>query len=85
MKSWWITFTGRGPGCVEAETHEVAMELAKTATQDKPLGASIIPHPAEPRINHYEYPDGKVSPSFCCTPQRCVGRTACPFQPACTE
>lgn len=79
---YWVKFKGSAPGCVEAEDAESAMAAVSHLS---PVSAERIPYPAEPRLvvdKSGRY--GKI-PSFCYRPERCAGRSSCPFAPSCTS
>lgn len=85
MRPYWIRFTGRISGCVEAVNAKAAMKIAAKATGAEPVGADRIPYPAEPRINVFKYPEHGACPSLCYSPERCRGKTSCPKSYACSE
>lgn len=68
MHAYWITFDGRGPGCVEAESPERARELAAEITGKAVTACDVLPYPANPRLNKHEHKDYGVCPSFCYRP-----------------
>ncbi len=85
MQSWWLTFSGHPPGCVEAPTEAEAGAVAAPATGHRPVSVRRLPYPAYPRINMHEDPATGVCPSFCRQPEECAGRSACPRRPSCID
>jgi len=85
MNAFWVKFSDRNPGCVEADSLEEAMKIAAVKTGCHPVGGDRLPYPAHPRINQHDYPDFGPIPSFCFRPEECKGRGACPQSYACTE
>lgn len=87
MYAFWIEHRdGAGnwqPGfTIEARSEMQALGSACAQLPSaQAVTATVIPHPAGP--NRSPRPSG--CPSFCTSPGRCKGRTACPNRPACTE
>lgn len=85
MKSFWLKFNERGPGCVEAKNEQAAAAIAKEITGFDASSVQDLPYPANPRINkHIDLKYGEC-PSFCFAPNQCAGRTSCPQRYSCTE
>lgn len=84
MNAYWVKFSGRGAGCVEAESEDKAKEIAKTETGFDVVSVKQIPYPANPRINKHVDPQYGACPSFCFKPEQCCG-TCCPQRYSCTE
>lgn len=87
-KTWWVTFTKTSARCFEGEPDDVEAR-AKAVGEIKTI-RSLLPYPADPRVQPYrtrDYGDGKQTacPSFCYSPSQCQGRTACPKNYACLE
>jgi hypothetical protein len=86
---FWIKFSTGSPACVEAKDETEAKTLAAELGKREVVSATILPYPAEPRLNKHEhtFTDGSkdVCLSFCYTPEQCKGRTACPKNYSCTE
>ena len=85
MNSYWVTFKNREGGCVEADSHESAKAIAMAVTGAEPVDASIIPYPADPRLNVLNYSKSGPIPSTCYTPLQCIGFIACPKPKACND
>lgn len=89
ISAFWVTFNGRGPGCVEATDPEAAKMKGLALTGCEPTDANILPYPTEPRLNKHVFTDstGKAysCPSLCFAPRQCVGKTACPQRYSCSE
>jgi hypothetical protein len=85
MQSYWIKFSGHKSGCVDATTEESAKKIAKTATGHDAISCTILPYPANPRINKHVDPKYGICPSFCFKPEQCAGNTSCPQRYSCTE
>ena len=86
IESYRVDFTDHTAGCVEVDEgagetlEQVLREMGREA-----VSSYTTPYPSEPRLRvvlHEKY--GKC-PSFCYTPGRCKGLTACPNSPACTS
>jgi hypothetical protein len=74
MEYYWIEFSDRGRGCIDAKSKEEALELAaKHGSDAKIMGT--LPYPASPRLEQQN-----ACPNFCYTPNECVGRKCCPKQ-----
>jgi hypothetical protein len=80
--AYWVHFADGRRACVERpegdERHvnEFAAELAGSRVVE----FWSLPYPAEPRLNRVG-----TCPSFCFTPERCKGRSACPREHACDD
>ena len=85
MRSFWLTFSERGAGCVEAESEVKAAAIAKQITGFDATSVKDLPYPAKPRINEYVDPKYGVCPSFCFKPAECCGNTSCPQRYSCVE
>lgn len=85
MPPFWLTFEGRGPGCVEAENAEEAKRIAKELTGCEVLTCQCLPYPASPRINEWKHPKHGVTPPFCYRPSQCAGRGSCPQSHSCVD
>lgn len=83
--AWWVAFSSGKNACVEADTDAAAIALASELTGREALTATILPYPAQPRLNSVPWPNGIITPSFCYRPDQCKGRTACPQRYSCTE
>jgi hypothetical protein len=68
------------PFCVEAPPGVDPLGKALAVSRATKFDIFTLPHPASPNLA--PSPD---SISFCTTPTRCAGCTACPNRPACTE
>lgn len=77
MTAFWVTFTSRGPVCVEAS------DILSARREASAVGAvedvRVLPYPGEPRLNP------STVPAFCHSPALCAGRSACPKNRACSE
>lgn len=86
---FWIKFATGSAACVEAKDEAAAKTLAAELGKREVVSATILPYPADPRLNKHEHEltDGSKSscPSFCYSPEQCKGRTACPKSYACSE
>ena len=78
MSPYWITFTDKPAGCIEAKSKAEALELAKTLGQ--PEFAQELPYPGNPRLNK-----ATDCPSFCYSPAACAGKSCCPKRPSCVD
>lgn len=85
MNSYWLTFEGRKPACVEAGDEESAAISGFSLTGAKVLTCKVLPYPALPRLNPYKDPQYGVCPAFCYTPEKCAGFTSCPGSYSCTD
>lgn len=89
MTAYWIEFKDRPSGCVEADDETTALIAARLETSNKPVKATRIPYPAEPRIvkklNKTEHYGDFYTPSFCSSPEKCKGHSCCPKSYSCTE
>lgn len=78
---WWITFSDRKPACVYGGTEAEARALAaKSGTV-----VSVLPYPADPRLDDRAGWGEGQCPSFCHDPNNCAGRTSCPNRRSCVE
>jgi len=75
---YWVKFSDRKPGCIEAATKDDAMLLAEEF--GKPISAEILPYPASPQLG-----PTYGCPAFCWKPEECKGRTSCPRRFACSD
>jgi hypothetical protein len=85
MQAYWLTFEGRGPGCVQAEGEYDAKVIGTHVTGCEVKKIEILPYPATPRLSSYKHPKYGECPSFCMEPEVCKGRTSCPQRHSCTE
>jgi hypothetical protein len=85
MKSYWVKFEGAKSGCVEAESDYDAKLIANHVTKCQVKSVVILPYPAEPRLSAYAHPVHGMTPSFCCSPEKCAGKTSCPSNYSCTN
>lgn len=89
MTAYWVKFSDRRPGCVEADDKNAAMIAARIETKAHPISAESLPYPAEPRIVHKLYTDPSGHkyriPSFCLHPEKCKGSSCCPRNYSCVE
>lgn len=83
MTPFWLTFTNRVSGCVEAPTKDEARTIGSTFGDV--ASCDELPYPANPRLNTHVDPKFGECPSFCWTPTACVGRRSCPASHSCTE
>jgi len=83
MPAYWITFEDEEEhpdGCIKAKDWQTAEQLAKNIA---PIHKMLwLPYPAHPIVDD-DWTDG--CPAFCHQPQVCKGKTACPYDPACSE
>ncbi len=78
MEAWWIIFSdGKTSRCFEGARDDV---LARAQAIGAVASIAVLPYPADPR----EAPMSQC-PSFCYSPAKCAGRTACPKSYACSE
>jgi hypothetical protein len=82
MTAFWVKFSSRKPGCVEAVTAEAAMEAVRELN---PVSAERLPYPAAPRLVIVEYGEYGKMPSFCYEPEQCKGYSSCPQRRSCTD
>jgi hypothetical protein len=77
MTNYWVTFHGRGAGCVGAESEQDALRIGEEVTGYATAHAVRIPYPADPRINPRPE-DPYYCPSFCYQPVKyaALGRCA---------
>jgi hypothetical protein len=90
MAFFWVKFRDREPGTVQGDGSPypsdgeleaaTADATARAAKHGAVLSLQVLPYPAEPRIDVRS-----DCPSFCYTPEQCVGRTCCPGRYSCTE
>jgi hypothetical protein len=80
MTPYWLSFTDGSSACMEAKTLVQAIISAEDLTGKVVTSGRCLPYPAVPRI-------GEMSntPSFCYDPARCMGKSSCPKDHACTE
>lgn len=81
MSTYWVEFTGRGPGCVETKPGEDIMTVAREATGCEPTRADVLAYPAAPRLRVVD----AGMPSFCFQPQQCRGSSRCLAHRACND
>lgn len=74
---YWVTYTNRGPGCVQGPSEPEARLIA--ATYGVVATIERLPYPAKPLLNEPE------SIPFCYSPSTCAGRTCCPKRPSCVS
>lgn len=80
---WWITFSDRKQACAGYVTEEEANVLANSAGDV--VNMERLPYPASPRLDDNEgWGDGQF-PSFCHSPNKCKGHSACPQPYSCTN
>ncbi len=78
MIPYWVTFTDRSPGCIEAAGRAEALE--KGMAFGNAIEAKILPYPANPRLG-----ETSCCPSFCFQPSGCAGRSCCPRNISCVD
>jgi hypothetical protein len=72
MRYYWIQFSDRKRGCIDAENETEALELAAKHGEGPEI-VGTLPYPGEPRLEKRSR-----CPSFCLHPDQCVGRGSCP-------
>lgn len=79
---YWVVFEDGDKGCVELGIATgIPKNLTEIAFQKKVKSIDHIPYPAQPRLG----PVKSDCPSFCFTPEQCVGRSSCPRRYACND
>lgn len=78
MSYFWVTFTDRRAGCIDATTIDEAKVKAATFGTVKEVKTN--PYPALPRLGEHD-----ACPPFCYMAGQCAGKTACPQNYSCTE
>jgi hypothetical protein len=79
MEPWWAKSHEKGV-CVEAATKDEAITLAEEYFSERVDSCDRLPYPANPRFGRQT-----VCPSFCYSPNYCVGYRSCPKPYACSE
>ena len=78
MSAYWVNFSDREAGCIEAESpleaKQAGDKLGSVTTIER------LPYPANPRLG-----TRTDCPSFCYEPRKCAGSTSCPQWPSCVE
>lgn len=92
MKAWWLTFTDGTTACCEGESDYDAKTIAEKISgktvaggQFRDIAAVRLPYPASPVIWQLDHPVSGKCPTFCHSPNKCKGETACPQSYACSE
>ena len=78
MSYFWVTFTDRSAGCIDAKTIDEAKTKAAAFGAVKEVKTN--PYPALPRLGEHD-----DCPEFCWKPGRCAGKISCPQNYSCTE
>lgn len=78
MAFFWVQFSDRSPGTIEADEVHAAEKLSEQFGKFKL--ANTIPYPARPVLHQTS-----SCPPFCYEPNKCKHRTSCPNNPACTN
>lgn len=82
MIPYWVIFTDRAPGCVDAKDMGDVRELAATNGWGTIASIRILPYHRAPVLN--PKPDGATM-TLCTGGAECEGRTSCPKRYACSE
>ena len=92
MTGYWLTFTDGTKGYCEGNSLYDAKMIAEHITKKKVAGGEykdidgqILPYPSTPVIWQFTHPIHGKTPTFCHSPEKCKGRTACPSHPSCTS
>jgi len=85
MQSYWLTFEDGKKSCVDADSEYDAEVIGKHLANCGVKAVRILPYPASPRLHAYIHPVYGKTPSFCCSPEKCAGKTSCPSNRSCTE
>lgn len=100
MTAYWVTFENSSPGCIEMGPEEYdkispiatragnispVVALAEFIRGDAVLSWDNLPYPARPRLYQITLSKFGPCPSFCYSPEKCKGRSACPKSYACSE
>lgn len=92
MNNYWLTFTDGSEACCQGQNEYDAKKIAEKLSGKKVAGgeykdiaAMVLPYPSSPVIWRFEHPIHGLTPTFCYTPKKCAGKTACPGRPSCTE
>jgi hypothetical protein len=80
MTPYWLSFTDGTHGCCEGRSLSAAIIKAEDITGKIVSSGKCIPYPAVPVI----YQES-TCPAFCYDPARCLGKSSCPKDRACTE
>ena len=84
--SYWVNFSDKSAGYVEADSEDAAKTLAHEKTGKSATRARRLPYPARPIIHQGPgHPEYGPCPPFCYTPEQCAGRGSCPKDYACSE
>lgn len=75
---YWVTFSDHDAGTIEAISFTEAQRIAGGI--GTPATIETLPYPASPGLFRTT-----ATPSFCYSPARCSGATACPNTIACTS
>lgn len=78
---YWVRFGNGTKGCVEATSIEAAKEQADQMGRGGVSKIDSLPYPAWPRLSEIK----SDCPSFCSTPDQCIGNSYCRKSYACTE
>jgi hypothetical protein len=92
MNGFWITFTDGTKGYCQGVNEYDAKSIAEKLT-GKTVGGGPwknftmkpLPYPANPVIWQLDHPVHGKTPTFCHSPNKCCGHTACPQNYSCTE
>lgn len=82
---YWVTFTGRGPACMESPSEVEARADAASLTGCEVLTVQRLPYPATPRLRPFYHPKHGCMPALCIRGSDCAGRTSCPRSYSCNE
>ena len=80
MKYYWVKFSNRAKGCVDAANETEALKIAQVHGAN-PEVIGELPYPALPRLNRLDL----SMPSFCFRPNECAGHTSCPHRRSCSS
>jgi hypothetical protein len=78
---YWVAFTDGTKGCVEDVSLDAARVQAEAIGRGGVAKINPLPYPASPRLSEAKGP----CPSFCHTPEQCIGNTHCRKSYACSE
>lgn len=100
MTPYWITFDDGSKACCEGSDDYDAIGIAEKISGKKvsiPEGKALysdgvaygiakpLPYPASPVIWQFDHPvDGKT-PTFCHSPEKCIGQGRCQGERACND
>lgn len=85
MKNFWVTYKDGTTGSCQGMNDYDAKAIAEKIKEKEVESLYTLPYPAMPVIWKFDHPVHGECPSFCYTPELCVGKSSCPHQRACSE